>query len=141
MANGLILYVNSSNSWTGIDPIPDPSTYSIDWEDLDLDSYRSVINGDLNRNVLKRRWAKIGLSWRYLSAADIQSILSRVNTDILWVKAKSPAFGTSNYIIFKAYVSKMHVEAIEGVTFNSEGSDDGYILSFNIVQEKNAQWQ
>ena len=62
MANGLILYVNSSNSWTGIDPIPDPSTYSIDWEDLDLDSYRSVINGDLNRNVLKRRWAKIGLS-------------------------------------------------------------------------------
>lgn len=57
MANeGLIIFVNSSNSWSGTEyQLPDPSSYSIDWEDLDLDSYRSVINGDLNRNVLNRR--------------------------------------------------------------------------------------
>ena len=111
----------------------EPSTYSIDWEDLDLDSYRSVINGNLNRNVLNRRWAKIGVSWRYLEDAEIQTILAAVNTSTLYVKVKSPAFGTANYITFKAYVSKMHVEQIEGTT--------GYTVNFNIVQERSANWQ
>lgn len=141
---GLIIFVNSSNSWSGTEyQLPDPSSYSIDWEDLDLDSYRSVINGDLNRNVLNRRWAKIGLSWRFLPGSDVQQVLSRVNTSSLWVKVKSPAFGSSNYIIFKAYVSKMHVEAIEGITFRpGNDHENGFNVSFNIVQERNnPAWQ
>ena len=127
----LIYYTSQDNStWT---QAPEPSSYSIDWEDLDLDSYRSVVNGNLNRNVLNRRWAKIGISYRYLTSDEINSLLSAVNTSTLYIKAKSPAFGTSGYITFKAYVSKMHVEAIEGVT--------GYTVSFNIVQESSAPWQ
>jgi hypothetical protein len=111
----------------------DPSTYSIDWEDLDIDSYRSVINGDLNRNVVNRRWAKVALSWRYLTDEQIDPLLKQVNTGTLYVRMISPAFGTSNYITFKAYVSKMHVEAIEGT--------DGYNVSFNVIQEKHSSWQ
>ena len=33
----------------------------------------------------------------------------------------------------------MHVEAIEGVTFNDDLK--GYNVSFNIVQERSANWQ
>lgn len=135
----LIIYAAQANSFSDTDKLPPPSTYSIDWEDLDLDSYRSVVNGNLNRNVLHRRWAKISLSWRYLTDEQISSLLSKVNTSTLWVKAISPAFGTSGYITFKAYVSKMHIEAIEGITYDN--SVTGYNVSFNIVQEKYAPWQ
>ena len=135
----LIIYAAQSSTFSESDKLPPPSNYTIDWEDLDLDSYRSVVNGNLVRNVLNRRWAKIGLSWRHLSDTEIQSLLSKVNTSSLWIKAKSPAFGSSGYITFKAYVSKMHVEAIEGVTFNDDLK--GYNVSFNIVQERSANWQ
>ena len=36
--------------------MPSPTSYKISWEDLDNDSYRSVTNGNLIRNVIKRRW-------------------------------------------------------------------------------------
>ena len=46
--------VSNDNGATWND-IPTPATYQLAFEDLDLDSYRSVINGNLNRNVLNRR--------------------------------------------------------------------------------------
>ena len=51
------LFIQTRNTASGdYTPLPkEPSSYSIDWEDLDLDSYRSVVNGNLNRNVLNRR--------------------------------------------------------------------------------------
>lgn len=41
----LIWYTSNDNSnWT---LMKSPSTYKIDWEDLDNQSYRSVVTGDL----------------------------------------------------------------------------------------------
>lgn len=115
--------------------MPSPSSYKINWEDLDKDSYRSVTNGNLIRNVLKRRWAKIGMSWRLLSASDVNTILSAVNQDNVTFKVISPAFA-SGYMEFKGYVSKMEAEMLE--TTKSTGE---YSLSFNIVQMEGAPFQ
>lgn len=126
----LIWYTSTdANNWT---LMKSPSTFKIDWEDLDNNSYRSVVNGNLIRDVIKRRWAKVGLSWNVLQEGDVNTILSAVNRDTVYFRVKSPAFG-SGFISFKGYVSKMSVEMLEGMR--------GYTVSFNIVQSEGASWQ
>lgn len=121
----LIWYCNNSL-------MPSPSSYKISWEDLDNDSYRSVTNGNLIRNVIKRRWAKISMSWNVLSASQVNTILTAVNQDNTTFRFISPAF-SSGYITFGGYVSKMDAEMLEGMI--------GYALSFNVVQSEGASWQ
>ena len=110
-----------------------PSSCKLSFEDLDNDSYRSVTNGNLIRNVIKRRWAKISMSWNLLSADEVQTIVSMVNQDNRTFKMRSPAFGTNDFITFGGYVSKMETEMLEGMI--------GYTLSFNIVQSEGASFQ
>lgn len=110
-----------------------PDDYKIDWEDLDKDSYRSVVNGDLIRNVLKRRWSKIALTFKSVSDSECQTLLSSVNRETVYFKMRSPAFGTNNFITFKGYVSKMSAK--------TSLLRRGWDVSFNIVQEKGASWQ
>ena len=110
-----------------------PTSYKISFEDLDNDSYRSVTNGNLIRNIVKRRWAKVSMSWSLLSASEVQTIMSAVNGDNKTFKMRSPAFGTNDFITFGGYVSKMETELLEGMV--------GYSLSFNVVQSQGASWQ
>lgn len=112
--------------------MPSPSTYKISWEDLDNDSYRSVTNGNLIRNLIKRRWAKVSMSWNVLQADDVNRILSSVNTDDVTFRMLSPAF-SNGFIVFKGYVSKMETELLDGMV--------GYSLSFNVIQSEGAPWQ
>lgn len=127
----LIWYTSTDKTnWT---LMKSPSTYKINWEDLDSDSYRSVVNGNLVRNVVKRRWAKVALSWRVIQSSDVDTILSAINKAQVYFKVISPAFGTSGFLIFEGYVSKMECELLDGMI--------GYSLSFNIVQSKGESWQ
>lgn len=112
--------------------MPSPTSYKINWEDLDSDSYRSVTNGNLIRNVVKRRWAKVSLAWNILSASEVNTICTAVNQDNVTFRVISPAF-SNGYIEFEGYVSKMETELLEGMV--------GYSLSFNIVQSTGASWQ
>lgn len=121
----LIWYANGSL-------MPSPTTYKINFEDLDNDSYRSVTNGNLIRTVIKRRWAKVSLSWNVISGSKVNQVLSAVNQDNVTFKVISPAF-SNGYIEFKGYVSKMEVELLEGMI--------GYSISFNIVQSEGAGFQ
>ena len=112
--------------------MPSPSSYKINWEDLDNDSYRSVTNGNLIRNIIKRRWAKIGLTWSVTDAATVKAVLGAVNKDNVTFKVISPAF-SNGYIEFVGYVSKMECELLEGMV--------GYSMSFNIIQMEGASFQ
>lgn len=127
----LIWYTSTDNSnWT---LMKTPSSYKLNWEDLDNDSYRSVTNGNLIRNVIKRRWAKLSLSWNVLTAAEVSTICSAVNKDTVYFKILTPAWGTQGFLTFKGYVSKIETELLEGMI--------GYSLSFNIIQSEGASWQ
>lgn len=112
--------------------MPSPSTYKITWEDLDNNSYRSVTTGNLIRDVIARRWSKIGLSWKVATENVVSNVCSSVNRGDVWFKVKSPAFG-NGFISFKGYVSKMDVELLDGAI--------GYKMSFNIIQSDKAGWQ
>ena len=113
--------------------MPSPTNYKVSFEDLDNDSFRSVTTGNLVRNIIKRRWAKVSMSWNVLSAEQVDTIMSAVNQDSRTFRMRSPAFGSSNFISFGGYVSKMECELLEGMV--------GYSLSFNIVQSEGASWQ
>ena len=125
----LIWYTSTDeSSWT---LMKSPTSYKISFEDLDNDSYRSCTNGNLVRNVIKRRWAKISMSWSVLDEDDVSDICETVNVDEIYFRVKSPAWG--GFIQFRGYVSKMEMELLEGMV--------GYSLSFNIVQSEGASFQ
>ena len=141
MSIATLLWQTSTNNSTWTD-MKTPSEYKLSWEDLDHDSYRSVVTGNLIRNVVKRRWVKISLSFKYLTASEVDAILKAVNKATVYFRVKTPAFGSSSgipsgtsgeWFSFQGYVSKMEVELLQG--------NVGWALSFNIVQSKGASWQ
>ena len=67
-----------------------PSEYNLDWEDLDNNSYRSVTTGNLNRDVINRKWVKAALSFKLLSDDEVETIVKTINQENLYVKCISP---------------------------------------------------
>lgn len=125
----IIWYTSTNGSnWT---LMKSPTTYKLGFEDLDKDSYRSVMTGDLIRNVLKRRWVKLSMSWNVLSENEVSAICSAVNRDDVYFRVKSPAWGS--FLTFKGYVSKIETELLEGMV--------GYSLNLNVVQMEGASHQ
>lgn len=111
-----------------------PSTYKVDYEDLDSNSYRSITNGNLIRSRLTSKWFKGSFSYNYISQSDLESILSVINTYPLYVRIKSPMFGSSGVVEFEAYVSKVSVEMVRN---NPNGTDGQWVnLTFNLIQSK-----
>lgn len=121
---------SDGSNWT---TRPTPDEFDIDWEDLDKDSFRSVLTGDLNRTVIKRRWAKVSLAFKDLSESICGPMLLAVNRESVYFRFRSPAFGTSDFISFKGYVSKMKT--------GTKRIEKGWDVSFNVVQEKGAAHQ
>lgn len=114
-----------------------PSSYKVDWEDLDSNSYRSINTGNLNRKIVSTKWLKASFSFNYLTEAEAETILAMINHYPLYVKLKSPLFGSNGLFECQAYVSKASISMQQnqdnGATWNS--------LSFNIVQSKKVNAQ
>lgn len=112
-----------------------PSSYKIDYEDLDSNSYRSIINGNLIRKRLTSKWFKGAFSFNYIEEAELETILSAINQNPLQVKIKSPMFGTSGVIEIECYVSKVSVEMLRNNP-DQINKSEWVNLSFNIIQSK-----
>ena len=112
--------------------MPSPTTYKIKFTDLDNDSYRSVTNGNLIRNVIRRRWAKISVSWSCIDAQTVNRIAVAVNQENTTFRCLSPAFASGS-IVFDGYTSEIETELLEGMV--------GYSMNFNIIQSKEAPFQ
>jgi hypothetical protein len=108
-----------------------PSSYKIDWEDLDKNSYRSKNSGNLIDTVISKSWAKIGFNYNCLSEAEIQALLPLLATNPLYVKAKNPVFG-NEYVEMEMRCSRKSAEMLE---------TGDYTLSFNLVQKKKVAGQ
>lgn len=112
-----------------------PSSYKIDYEDLDSNSYRSITNGNLIRKRLTSKWFKGAFSFNYIEEEELETILSAINQNPLQVKIKSPMFGSSGVIEIECYVSKVSVEMLRNNP-DQINKSEWVNLSFNIIQSK-----
>ena len=108
-----------------------PSSYKIDWEDLDANSYRSIATGNLIDTVISKKWSKLQFSYSCLSQNEANTILTEINKNPMYVKAINPLFN-SGYIEAEFRCSKVSAEMLE---------TGDYKLSFNLVQKKKVSGQ
>lgn len=127
----LLWETKETSSGTTYTPRKSPSSYKIDWEDLDKNSYRSITSGNLIDTVVSKSWSKIQFNYNCLSEAEIQALLPLLATNPLYVKAKNPVFG-NEYVEMEMRCSKKSAEMLE---------TGDYTLSFNLVQKKKVSGQ
>lgn len=131
----------STSSGSYVDMLT-PSTYKIEWEDLDSNSYRSITTGNLVRNRISSKWFRGNFTYNYITQADLEAILPIINQNPLYVKIKSPLFGTSGWLEIECYVSKISVEMIKNDPTYSYNTNNQWVkLSFNIIQSKKVSGQ
>lgn len=122
---------NKSDSYTAMKT---PSSYKIDYEDMDSNSYRSITNGNLIRKRLSSKWFKGSFSFNYLEQDELDSILNMINNDPLYIRIKSPMFGINGVIELEVYAARVSVEMMKNNTINNTAQ--WINLSFNLVQTK-----
>lgn len=108
-----------------------PSSYKIDWEDLDANSYRSKATGNLFDTVVSKKWSKLSFSYKCLTEDEVNEVIGIINVNPIYVKAKNPLFN-GGYIEAEFRCSKASSEMLE---------TGDYRLSFNLVQKKKVSGQ
>lgn len=117
----------STNGTTWITNLPEPATQTIDYEDLDLDSYRSVVSGNIIRRILGYKWIKVGFGYNFLTEAQaksLENVLRQANN--IYIRIYTPQNTTKT--VYRGYVSKVRFE----LTRTAAGR--GYTASFNFIE-------
>lgn len=109
-----------------------PSSYKISWEDLDNNSYRSLTTGNLIRNIVSKKWFKGSFTFNYLMENEAETILSMINNYPLYIRVKSPLFGSNGIMECQVYVSKISINMQQ----NKETGATWANLSFDLVQSR-----
>ena len=112
-----------------------PSSYKVSYEDLDSKTYRSITNGNMIRRRVSSKWFKGSFTFNYITQSEAEEILDMINSNPLYVRIKSPMFGTNGIVEFEAYVSKVSMEMIRNDKTNNN-THEWVDLTFNIVQTK-----
>lgn len=114
-----------NNAWVDM---PDPSKLTINSEDLDVDSYRSVVNGNLIRNKLGT-WITVGFQFNFRLTSEVEALMNEViNVYPLRIKVDSPILAVSGKNDLTGYVGKSSVERV----YSQLGT--GYTVSFNFIE-------
>lgn len=120
-----IWQVYKNNAWVDM---PDPSKLTINSEDLDVDSYRSVVNGNLIRNKLGT-WVTVGFEFNFRLASEVEALLNNViNIYPLRIKVDSPILAAQGKSDLVGYVGKSSAERV----YSQVGT--GYTVSFNFIE-------
>lgn len=129
----MLWQAKSSKSGAYVD-MKTPSSYKIDYEDLDSKTYRNVVNGNMVRRRLSSKWFKGSFTFDYLEQNEADEILRMINSNPLYVRLKSPMFGSDGVVEFEAYVSKVSIEMLKNEKTNNRAQ--WVNLTFNIIQSK-----
>lgn len=120
-------------NWTNM---PTPSTYVLDLEDEDNESYREIEEGNLVRERIAPDWIKLQMSWNCIQDPAVVYLLrSSVKTNPkFYCRCKCAELtGTDgNWVTFIAYCTKFHSEYIEAQV--------GRKVNFNIIEADQGSW-
>ena len=132
------IWLQISQDGTNFTTIKSPSTYKIDFDDTDNNSYRSVTNSNLNRNRISKDWIKLQMTWNAVLDTEVYPMRHAVKQNQeYYCRCRCPELnnaGTENFVEFKAYTSKFSSEVIEEASNYRK-------VSFNIIQSKRESWQ
>ena len=115
-----------------------PSSYELEGNDLDTNSYRSVVNGNLNRTIIGKKWLTVKMTFNYLTESELETITTALNYYPMYVKLKSPVFSTSGLWEGEMYCSKFNVSMQQNKENNNQ---TWHNLSFTLVQSKKGSSQ
>lgn len=116
-----------------------PSTFSIDIEDIDCDSYRSTANASLNDKVIAKGLAKASFSWLYLTEEEAETLMAETWKNPMNLEIKCPILG-GKILSAPFRCSKRHIDMIQ--TEESEKTDKTkWKVSFSVTQKKKVRGQ
>lgn len=119
-------YSTDNNTW--VTTLPQPVRMNGSLEDLDVNSYRSVVNGNIYRKVVGYKWEKISLEFNWISEADAYTLINTVrNANNIYIRFRSPSDSTYTNVL-RGYISKLSYNQVKtqlGI---------GYTVSFNFVE-------
>lgn len=122
----MTLWEAKTTSGGTYDAMKTPSSYVIEMEDLDKDSYRSINTGNLIDTVVSKSWTKAGFKYNRLTAAETNTLLATLNANPIYVKITHPFYSSTTTKEMQMRCSKKAVQMLE---------DHSYTLEFNLVQK------
>lgn len=111
---------NDGVNWTDM---PSPSSFKYTPNDLDNDTYRSVVTGVLIRNRVRAAVGKWELSFNAITENDLGTILNATSNAAFYVQIRTGGNLSSTR---KVYAGTPSIEAIEGT--------QRWNLSFSLIQ-------
>lgn len=101
-----------------------PSTYEIEYEDMDKGSYRSQVSGNLIDTVVSIKWSKLLFNYVNLTAEQVYNLFNIIDQNPIFIKAKNPRYNTEQEM-------QMRCSRVK-VVMNEKRN---YDMSFNLVQK------
>lgn len=141
----MILWQEKSSSSGTYTTMKTPSSFQLSAEDLDNNSYRSIVSGNLSRTIVGKKWQTFKFEYNYLTEAELEAIVSRLNHYPMYVKIKSPLFGSNGFWEGQCYCSKFDVDMQQNKTITQSGVNKSQStwnsLTFTLVQSKKVSGQ
>lgn len=119
-------YIKPNESGTYIKQLQ-PSTFEIELEDLDSDSYRSIVTGNLIDNPISMNWSKCKFEFENITTQQAQDLLQRVSKKDIYARIENPVY-TGGFVEARFRCSKKALTKVKT-------SDDRWNVSFNLVQK------
>lgn len=107
------------------------TAFGVDEDDLDDDTYRSVVTGNLIDSIISQSWVKIRVGIDRLTADELKALLPRLRTNPLYVKLKVPVF-ENDWTEYQVRIAKRSYD------MNQDGS---WKISFNMIQKTKVSGQ
>lgn len=119
-------YIKPSKTGTYVKMLQ-PAEFTIELEDLDKDSYRSVINGNLIDNRISRNWTKVNFKFKGLTKDEVYNLISKISVNPIYAKIENPIY-SGGYIEAQFRCSKKSIN--KEIAFR-----ELYEVSANLVQK------
>lgn len=119
-------YIKPSENGT-YEQMPQPTDYEIEVEDLDANTYRSIVTGDMIDSVVSINWSKCKFKFENLTFEQAHDLIQKCSTNPIYAKIENPIWG-SGYLEAKFRCSKKSIGKM--LTAGKK-----YTVSLNLVQK------
>lgn len=119
-------YVKPNSTGTYVKQLQ-PSEFDIELEDLDSDSYRSIVTGNLIDNPIAKNWSKCKFKFSNLTKQQAYDLLQRVSATDIYAKIENPVY-SGGFVEARFRCSKKSIKKLKT-------KNEVYEVSFNLVQK------